>query len=245
MPSVLSCFPEEGFMDPILENAEAAELSSSKLDELLAMGWRHFGTKFFRYNFALHEGVLCGVLPLRIRIESFAMTKNQRRVSRRNEDVESSFGPASHHAAYDDLFDRHKTRFAKNVPDSLRDFLSDNPAEIPCTTLALEVRLATRLLAVSFMDVGAESTSSVYAAFDPEHASRSLGIFTLLKEIEHAGRMGKKFYYLGYAYTVPSVYDYKKVFPAVEPYDWERTWVPLPRDYVWSRKIDMIRKTSA
>jgi arginine-tRNA-protein transferase len=184
------------------------------------------------------------VLPLRLRLGNFEPTKSQRRVLRRNADLETRLVPTKHCAAYDQLFERHKVRFTENVPASLRDFLSERPAEIPCANMAVEVRLGSELLAVSFMDLGAESASSVYAAFDPGHASRSLGIFTLLVEIEQARQLGKRFHYLGYAYTVPSVYDYKKDFRGVEGYDWGRCWTPLPKDFAWSREVEVTEDPS-
>jgi arginine-tRNA-protein transferase len=240
MAAEFTCFPPEGFMTPILENADVPILSPLRLDTRLVMGWRHFGSRFFRYNFAFQGGVLCGVLPLRIRLEAFDETKSQRRVRRRNEDVEVRVVPTVHCAAYDRLFEKHRTRFKDNVPESLRDFLSEAPAETPCANMAVEVRLGRELLAVSFLDLGSEATSSVYAVFDPDHAPRSLGILTLLLEIEHARRLGKRFHYLGYSYTVPSVYDYKKGFGALEGYDWGRAWIPLPEDFTWSRKVEVM-----
>jgi len=226
-------------MSPILESAEVPVVSPARLDARLVTGWRHFGEKFFRYNFTFQDNVLCGVLALRIRLASATLTKSQRRVLRRNADLKTRLVPAAHCAAYDRLFERHKTRFTENVPNSLRDFLSERPAEIPCANMALEVRLGNELFAVSFMDLGAESASSVYAVFDPEHSARSLGIFTLLLEIEHARKLGKRFLYLGYAYTIPSVYDYKKAFNDVESYDWDRCWIPLPKDFSWSREVEI------
>jgi arginyl-tRNA--protein-N-Asp/Glu arginylyltransferase len=105
--------------------------------------------------------------------------------------------------------------------------------------MAVEVWLGSDLLAVSFMDIAAESTSSVYAMFDPEHAERSLGIYTILREIEQARLLGKRFHYLGYCYTVSSVYDYKKGFGGLEIYDWGNCWVPMPEDFEWSRKVEV------
>ncbi|MGH8047695.1 MAG: arginine-tRNA-protein transferase [Chthoniobacterales bacterium] len=226
-------------MTPILENAEVPIISPARLDTRFVMGWRHFGSKFFRYNFSFHAGLLCGVIPLRVRLGEFEESKSQRRVIRRNADLEMRFVPAGHCAAYDRLFVKHRTRFTENVPDSLRDFLSEAPAEIPCANMALEVRLGRELLAVSFMDIGAEATSSVYAVFDPEHAPRSLGIFTMLMEIAQSRKLGKVFHYLGYSYSVPSVYDYKKGFHRVEGYDWGRSWIPMPEEFEWSREVEV------
>jgi len=234
-----SCFPSEGLMTPILENADVPAISPARLDARLVTGWRHFGSRFFRYNFSFHEGRLCGVLPLRVRLEDFSESKSQRRVLKRNADLETRFVPAVHCAAYDELFLRHKVRFTDNVPDSLRDFLSDVPAEIPCANVAVEAWLGSELLAVSFMDIGQEATSSVYAVFDPGHAGRSLGIYTILREIERARALGKSYHYLGFSYTVPSIYDYKKGFRGIEGYDWGNCWVPLPEGFEWSRQVEV------
>ncbi|HEY8903669.1 MAG TPA: GNAT family N-acetyltransferase [Chthoniobacterales bacterium] len=216
-------------------------VSPVELDSWLAGGWRHFGSKFFRYNFAIRDEVLCGVMPLRLPLEAFSQTKSQRRVWKRNSDLDTRLTTPKHSREYDDLFVRHKSRFVSNVPDSLRDFLSDRPAEIPTECVAVELRLDGTLVAASFFDLASESASSIYAMFDPDHGARSLGIHTLLVEIEHARALGKKFLYLGYAYTVPSAYDYKKGFPNVEAYDWGNGWLPLPQDFSWSRKVDLRR----
>ena len=63
--------------------------------------------------------------------------------------------------------------------------------------------------------------------FEPSFASRSLGIFTLLKEIEFAKENGKSYFHLGYSYEGESFYDYKKRFRATEEYDWTGIWRPL------------------
>jgi arginine-tRNA-protein transferase len=245
MAQPLACFPPHGVMQPILEHSEIDSLPARRLDLRLVTGWRHFGTRFFRYNFALHEGALCGVVPLRLRVEAATLTKSQRRIWRRNGDLSARIVPTTHCAEYDRLFALHRERFASDAPDSLRDFLSATPAEIPCLNMTIEVRLGAKLVAASFLDIGLESTSSVYGMFDPEHSRRSLGIHTLLLELAFARQLGKRFHYLGYAYTVPSVYDYKKRFLGVEGYDWGRCWMPLPRDLQWSRDLAPLEAAAA
>ena len=63
--------------------------------------------------------------------------------------------------------------------------------------------------------------------FEPTVTDRSLGIFTMLKEIEWAIETGRKFYYLGYAYEERSFYDYKKRFRGTEAFDWDDEWRSL------------------
>ncbi len=236
---MFACFPPEGFLNPIFENAEIPRISPDGLDEKLVTGWRHFGTRFFRCNFAIHDGQICGVLPLRVPVGEFSPSKSQRRVRRRCEGFECRVIPAAVTGEYEALFERHKARFTDNVPDGLTDFVDARPAEIPNETRAVEVRTdGGCLVAVSFFDVGADAISSVYGMFDPEFSRFSLGIFTILRELEAAARMGKRFYYLGYSYTVPSPYDYKRRIAPLEAYDWNAGWKRYPADFRWSRELE-------
>ncbi len=224
-------------MKPISENAVIPVIPAEALDARLAVGWRHFGTRFFRCNFAIHGDVLCGILPLRIRVGEFTPTRNQRRVERRNADARVAIVPTVITPEIHDLFARHKARFVEDAPESIFDFLSAAPSTLPCENQMIEVRLDGHLVAVSFLDIGVRSVSSVYAMFDPRHARRSPGIFTMLCEVAFARRRGMQFYYPGYCYTVPSPYDYKKRFHALEAYDWDRQWTALDGPFEWSRLL--------
>lgn len=129
------------------------------------------------------------------------------------------------------MFEAHRHRFDEYVPSSLYNFLSDQPDRVPCLCLEFGVRdPEDRLLAVSFLDVGKTSVSSVFAMFDPEHAHRRLGILTMLLEIYWAQQQGKSYYYSGYTTAGNSRYDYKKCFHALEGYDFdEGKWEPFER----------------
>lgn len=211
---------------PLLINEEfyTRRVSPQQLDWLLANGWRHFGEQFFRYNVGLHESELRRVLPLRIRLVNFAISKSQRRVLKKNQDLQIVIRPIETTPEKEILFERHKKRFKHNVPDSLDDFLSDAPAAVPCEALEVCVYQNSKLLAASFFDVGARTVSAVYAMFDPQETGRSLGIFTMLLTIDYAAKNGKTFYYPGYAYAGNSFYDYKKRFSALETFDWNGEW---------------------
>ena len=204
--------------DAFMANRVPPEL----MDQLWASGWRHFGPLFFRYAVQEDElGGVDGILPLRIDLQRFEFSKSQRRVLRRNADVQVMFQPAERGAEAEALFHRHKARFTSNVPESLDSFLSTEPATVPCECQECRVTLGGELVALSFLDVGAESTSSVYGLFEPEQSPRSLGIFTMLKEIEHSRARGCLWYYPGYATRGSSAYDYKKRFSALQYLDWE------------------------
>jgi arginyl-tRNA--protein-N-Asp/Glu arginylyltransferase len=195
------------------------------MDELWSRGWRHFGPEFFRYSFVEISGKWEVVLPLRVDLEKFEPTKSQRRNLRKNAGIDLCVRPASLTLEAAALFSRHKTRFVENVPDSLASFLGPAPGTVPCACLELRCQLAGDLVALSFFDLGICSVSSVYGMFEPTHASRGLGIFTLLQEMEWARGRGLRYVYPGYATVGPSHYDYKKQFRGLEAFDWSSgTW---------------------
>ena len=211
---------DEGFI--------AWQVPPAEMDRLWSEGWRHFGPLFYRYAQAQHGGRVLDVRPLRIDLEAFQPSRSQRRVHRKNADLAVRVQPPHIDELRRSLFHRHKARFIENVPDCLEDFLGAEPSIGPCLTLEVGLYSGDRLVAASYMDVGAAAVSSIYAFFDPMEENRSLGIATMLAEMTWARDRGCRYYYPGYAYAQPSHYDYKKQFSGLESFDWE-TWRPQPR----------------
>ena len=194
------------------------------MDRLWAEGWRHFGIFFFQYRTSTHGAAEYNVLPLRIDLTRFRLSRSQRRVLKNNQDTQIVVGASSIDAAKEELFYKHRQRFTENIPSSLNDFLSPVPDSVPCTNLELCVYSAETLLGVTFLDVGESATSAVYAIFDPVQAKRSLGILMMLHSIRLSQERGYRYYYPGYAYREPFAYDYKKRFTGLECLDWEGGW---------------------
>jgi len=217
-------------MDPaefifINEDFTSPHITAEDMDRLLADGWRHFGRYFFRYSIAYHRNRYRLVIPLRIRLSRFELSKSLRRVIRRNSDLETVVRPTVLDEEKFRLFERHSERFVMGRPESLEHFLDPEAAEVPCRGKEICVYSSSGdLLAASFFDDAEESISAVYAMFDPRESRRSLGIYTLLLESEFAREEGKRFHYLGYAYAGNSFYDYKKRFSGTERYDWRGGW---------------------
>ena len=208
----------------INEEFYASGVSPQQLDALLSSGWRHFGTHFFRYNLGFYEREVRLVIPLRIDLKSFSLSKSQRRIVSKSQDLQTVIRPIEITAEKKSLFEKHKSRFKDSVPDSLYDFLSCDAARVPCEAKEICVYENEKLLAVSFCAVGAKAISSIYAMFEPTETRRSLGIYTMLLEIKYAQKNKKDFYYQGYAYEGNSFYDYKKRFSGLEKYDWRGNW---------------------
>jgi arginine-tRNA-protein transferase len=215
------------WIDPFGDFRVEWSATDREMDQFWAAGWRHFGPFFFRRYFMEYDDRIMAVQPLRVALARFKPSKSQRRVRRRNADVDLQVAPTVLDGEVRAVFSAHLQRFTFNQPPSLESFLGDRPDTVPCQNVTLAVRLRGRLVAASFLDVGEAAVSSVYAIFDPVEARRSLGIFTMLKEMEFAMERGCEFYYPGYACHEHSAYDYKKQFAGLEWFDWEGAWRPL------------------
>jgi len=200
--------------------------SPAQMDRFWAEGWRHFGILFFRYRTAHHGEKKFSVLPLRVDLGRFDLTRSQKRVLARNRDTKIVIRPASIDDTKEELFSKHILRFQENIPSSLDDFLSPLPAWVPCLNLELCVYLGGRLIGVTFLDIGETATSAVYAMFDPAETKRSLGILMMLHSIRFSRERECRYYYSGYAYREPYAYDYKKRFSGLEYLDWQAGWKP-------------------
>src|SRR5262245_16042708 len=204
-----------------------ARATPEQMDLLWALGWRHFGDYFFRYSASRHWGGVRKVMPLRVDLSKFTLSRSQKRALARNRDLIVVIRDTAIDAVKEDLFYRHRERFRENIPDSIYDFLSEDPAVKPCRNREICVYADDRLLAASFLDIGDSATSAVYAMFEPSESKRSLGIFTMLEAIRYSCELGCRYYYPGYAFHEPSVYDYKKNFAGSERYDWGEGWKPF------------------
>lgn len=209
---------------PIIEDYFVAhEAPPAAMDELWAQGWRHFGPFFFRYSISEDQMVQ----PLRVLLNGAPESQRHRRLRKRNADITVRVQTPRIDGERRELFERHSRRFTRNVPESLEDFLGPAPAEYPCDTVEIAAYAENRLVAASYLDVGREAVSSVYAIFDPAESKRGLGIATMLWEMDFGRALQRRLYYPGYAFHNPSSMDYKKQFPETEWYDW-RTWSKLP-----------------
>src|SRR5918999_2679438 len=204
--------------------------SPADMDELWAEGWRHFGIIFVRYGSAFHGAKLYSVLPLRVDLEGFTLTRSQKRIIAKNQDVELIVRPSFVDEQKQALFEKHRLRFDENTPTSLYNFLSEFPDSVPCPNVEVCVYLGRRLIAVTFLDVGELATSGVYAMFDPAEAKRSLGILMILHSIQFSRQRCCRYYYPGYAYREPFSYDYKKRFTGLEYLDWTTGWLPYVQE---------------
>lgn len=190
----------------------AESLPGELYQALMDRGFRRSGTFFYRP--VCDDCREC--VPLRVPVASFARSRSQSRVWRKNQDVRVSVGaPVSTRAKWElyvrYLRQQHDGTMSEDF-EAFEGFLYR-----PCVgTVEFEYRLGRRLVGVSLADACPKSLSSVYCYFEPEFGERSLGTFSVLWEIEHARREGLPYYYLGYYVRECGRMNYKRRFGPYE-----------------------------
>ena len=172
----------------------SAEVDPSLYETLLERGWRRSGPGYYQNHCPSCN--LC--IPIRVPVERFTATKSQRRVLRINSDVHiDSMWTCMNDEAYE-LYCRYvrERHSPQNVPTrkEYMCFLGSSPGE----TLLMRYRIGRRLVGAGWVDVLPDGLSSVYFAFDPVESRRSLGTYSIMKEIELARSGGRQWLYLGF-----------------------------------------------
>jgi len=184
--------------------------------ELMDRGFRRSGDVF--YAMACDSCQLC--VPIRVPVATFAPSKSQRRALRRNEDVTVQVGPPTFTPAKFALYRRYLAEQhgrgetdgdgsdSGNGGEREDEFRTSMYGRI-VDTVEVTYTLGDRLLAVSLLDVCSRSVSAVYHFYDPDEGARSLGVFSVLMEIEYTRQLGVPHYYLGYWIEGAKTMQYK------------------------------------
>ncbi|MEM8769514.1 MAG: arginyltransferase, partial [Pseudomonadota bacterium] len=157
-------------------------------------------------------------IPTRIPVAGFEPRRNQRRVLKRNEDLELVIEPAMFNRHYYDLYSRYvRGRHADGdmyppTTDQFRSFLLSQWSN----SVFLCAYLDKELLSVAVCDQQPEGLSAIYTFFDPEYAERSLGTWSILKQLEFCDRAELPYLYLGYWIRDCRKMRYKVDFRPVE-----------------------------
>lgn len=173
----------------------AGRLSPEAFDALLEDGDRRSGPLLYRPNCPSCQA--CEAI--RVPVRRFEPSRSQRRALKKNPDVRMERHRAVVTSTHLDLYNRHSHERAlarRPEPATASDyrfFLVESCVD----TWEIRYLVGDRLIAVSVLDFGARSVSSVYHYFDPDEGHRSLGVYSVVKEIELCASLGLDWYYLG------------------------------------------------
>lgn len=211
-------------MISIYENIYIISLEEDDLETLLSEGFRHFGEVFFK--------PICtycnSCISVRIPVQQFSRSKSVKRLFNRNKrfNVILEEKPVPGKEAFE-LYNRHKKRFKKKYFESYELYVKSFFHHFKFNRM-LSIREGNKLIAVSHLDVTANTMSAVYCYFDEKYNRFSPGKFAVYKEIELAKEMGIKYLYLGYYIQQNRHTQYKILFKPNQLMVEDNKW----RDYM-------------
>ncbi|MDB6062295.1 MAG: arginyltransferase [Verrucomicrobiaceae bacterium] len=193
-PHTCSYLPDQQattlFIDP------AAPIDSTAYSQLSEMGFRRSGPHLYRPHCARCNSCV----PARIPVTRFKPNRGQRRVITRNSDLHVIDRTALNGDEYYDLYARYiegRHRDGDMYPPTRQQFDSFLTREWDLTHYYCFYQQET-LLAVAVVDVMSNGLSAIYSFFDPDIKARSLGVYAVLWQIQHAQELGLPHIYLGY-----------------------------------------------
>lgn len=208
------------FVDPELQDLQ------SVYNLLSQQGFRRSGNHI--YQPACQTCKQC--IPVRVPVNDFKPSKSQKRCFKKNSDLTLNYNHNPDFKIYMPLYEKyinqrhaHGDMFPPNL-DQLCNFLSSRW----CQTIALEWFLEKKLVAVAFTDILDDGYSAIYSIFDPDLASRSLGSYAILQQIDIAKQSRKQYLYLGFWIKPCRVMSYKGNFRPIECYQ-NHQWVRLSK----------------
>ncbi len=168
-------------------------------NSLLERGWRRFGRVFFRPMCA--ACVECR--SLRIDVERFRPNRSMRRALQRNRDLRVGLRRAAVSDQHLELYESYHRDMAErkgwseksiSLLSYYRTFV-EGRQDFGHEMLFFE---SERPVAVALVDLLPRALSAVYCYYEPELRSRSLGVYSVLRQIELARSRGVPYLYLGY-----------------------------------------------
>lgn len=205
-------------------------ISAKRLDKLLSKGYFRTGNYLMRTRVLYFNDEILNTLHIRILLETHLLSKSLKKLLHKNNKRFSySIQPYNITIEKEYLYKQHRARFKGNASASLSGFMYDNYNKNIFNTYEINVYDGDVLVAYSFFDVGINSIASIIGIFDQAYEKYSLGIYTMLLEMEYAKSMQFKYYYPGYVAYEPSQFNYKlRLSDLFEYYDWyTQTWHPF------------------
>jgi arginyl-tRNA--protein-N-Asp/Glu arginylyltransferase len=226
----------------LVQTAHLDGVTSEEYDNLLARGWfRSTGIIYKSEIVCMNEAVF-SVEHIRIAMQRNVLKKRHRKLLRQNDArFRVVVGRPYTDERLEELYSAQVSRFRAFVHRSLKDIIHDDSHLGRFSTKQLSVYEGQKLIAVSYFDLGKKAMASIMCLFDPEYHKCSLGIYTMLKEMEYGLGRGVEYYYPGYVLDKPSPFDYKLTVGDCEWMDTNAVWYEKDDRPVSQTKGELIR----
>ena len=221
----------------LVQTASIFGLKRSQYDDLLSRGWFRGNGIVYRSEVVCIDSKVYGIRNIRFPVSAFSMRKSHKKLFAQNQKKFSiRIGTPQCDSNREKLYQGLKSRFKAFVHENLDGVLLSPRQCADFDAMEIAVFDGDELIAVSYIDVGDRSMASILCVYSREYSKNSLGIYTMLVEMDLAKRLGLDYYYPGYVLDEPSAFDYKL---ELGPCQW------LSHADVWCDSISDIQPTKA
>jgi arginyl-tRNA--protein-N-Asp/Glu arginylyltransferase len=181
---------------------------------LIQLGFRRSG----KFAYRPHCESCSACIPVRIPVDYFKSSRNQRRAEKQHKNLSATVMPVSYSEEHFKLYQayqiaRHNEGNAEqDTIEQYRNFLVQSNVE----TMLIEFRLDGVLKIVSVVDIVTDGISAVYTFYDAADAYCSYGTYSILWLVDWTRQQGKSYLYLGYWISESRKMAYKQNFAPLE-----------------------------
>ncbi|MCB0661802.1 MAG: GNAT family N-acetyltransferase [Saprospiraceae bacterium] len=204
-------------------------IAPEALDQYLAMGWYRMGLTIFTTHFLFFDHEILSAIWLRVPLSNYHFKKSLRKViNKAKSEFTVSYRKANLDEEREALYRKYTTAFKGRLPVTLRSSLLDGENMNPFNSFEVNVHHGDKLIAYSIFDSGRNSITSITGVYDPDYSQYSLGLFTMLMEIEYAMEHGYEYFYPGYFVPGNERFNYKLRTGQSEFYELKsKSWLPI------------------
>jgi arginine-tRNA-protein transferase len=209
----------------LVQTASIYGLKRSDYDGLLSRGWFRGNGIVYRSEVVCIDGGVFGIRNIRFAVDSFSMRRSHRKLFAANSNrFTVRIGTPHADAQREKLYQELTPRFKAFVHESLDGLLLSPRSCVEFDTMEIAVYDGEKLIAASYIDVGDRSMASILCIYSQQYKKYSLGMFTMLLEMDLAKRLGLEYYYPGYVLDQPSAFDYKLLLGPCEWLTGQHEW---------------------
>jgi leucyl-tRNA---protein transferase len=208
-------------------------LTPENYDLLLSAGWFRGSGVFYTCGLVCMDHSVFGVKQIRYDIDTLVFKKRHRKLLAKNAACFSvAIQPVTDISpAKQLLYAQHKHRFKAFIHEDLNDVVFNGALDTTFEKMEMCVYDGDKLIALSYFDKGENSVASILGLFDENYEKHSLGIYTMLKEIEYCQQQEYHYYYPGYVLEDNTDFDYKLQFGTVQWRTKDGDWDEEARAY--------------
>lgn len=194
--------------DAVFYQALFSPVADRVMELFLASGYRRNGNCLY----TMHCPDCTSCIPIRLHVQEMTLNRNQRRVLKKNRDVEVEFAPIEATAENIALCETFlKDRYPHKNNDG-RSYYEGFFLNKIVQGMEVRYRLDGRLIGNGIVDIGDNWMNAVYFYFDPADGKRSPGIFNILTLIDTCLKLDITYLYLGYYLKEVPAMSYKDRF---------------------------------